>query len=353
MYQNKNNSIKINRDPKQIPKLSEKSAVDSYLNVNNNSNVNKQNISQSKGSYKSLNNPNAELLKAASELKSSSLEQPSENIEKLKSSAFLGKHLGMETRPVEPEKSIDIKNENSPISNHSDFSKVGFAFNNQSNEVKVPFGAEMMAEQGIQKEDIVIERLKDEQYIDPNALKIEQERQKEKLKRKRWQKIIAALIIILVIILIIFLYNMLGPSSNKHKLSCINNNYDEIIGATVSESKIYYYEKRGLYKLVSTKKYVFNSSDQFDSYHNSYTDQGIYNIKGLLYENYFNDDDKTFTIKETYDYNKLKENTLNTSTSEDFIQITSEGVSVINLQITDINTLKQSEEDQGLKCSIK
>lgn len=353
MKHGQNNNFGIRRDPKPIPKLSEKSALDSYKNVRAGISTDKnhsQVTSQIKTYDSNLNNHNEQLIKAASDSQKDQLQQPIEEVMELKKSAFLGKHIGMESRPVPLE--IPQNEKVVPQSVPTSFSHAQLG-NMESNPLI--FGANIMQEQGIKANDIIIEKMKGQEYIDPNAEKVRLEREKEAKRRKMWQIILIVLIFVILITITVILYQLFGPNSQKKQLFCVTNYPSSETQASVISQKTYFYQKKGLYRLETQERYVFHTNEAYLEYKQNYISP-IDEVKGITVDTTFDDKKFIFVKKVTYDYNNFepKKSTIeievdsnNNDTQPDYN---------IDNQVTEkfsIEQVKQLEEETGFQCRIK
>ena len=315
----------LNRDPKPIPKRQEQSAVDSYKQVN--PNVDKPNNNVSSSVQSNFFKNDFSNMKEASPL-------PHEEIDNLKKSAFLGKHIGMENQPVKTENGFyktSAPNVESTSFSHANMGNV--------NNPKT-FGTTIMEEQG--SKNVVLEKVSEQPYVDIQAEIKQMEKIKKRKQRKNLMYLLLVLGIVLLIVIIFIIYQLTGPTSNKKSLFCVATMPAVDEYASLVLQKTYYSQKSGLYKAELQGKYVFQTKENYEENAEKITNS-LSNQVGVVNETFKDDNSYMLTVKTTYDYSD-KENKVLSSNDE---------LLSLDLISQTLDEIKTKEEQAGLKCSIK
>ncbi len=312
-----------NKDPKPIPKRQEKSAVDSYkqINVNDNKQINNTMVQGQSNFFNSNIN-----MKETSPI-------PHEEIENLKKNALVSKHIGMENQPVKTENGYyQVANQNIEPSS---FSHVNMG--NMENPTS--FGTTIMEEQG--NKNVILEKVNEQPYVDIKAEMKQLEQKNKKRRRKMLLELLMVLGIILLIIAIFIIYQLTGPTSNKKSLFCVANMPAQDEYASLVLQKTYYSQKSGLYKAELQGKYVFSSKENYEQNIEKIIGS-LSNQTGIVNETFKDDNNYMLTVKTTYNYK-----------SENQVIDNSNDLLSLDLTSKTLEDIKSKEEQIGLKCNIK
>lgn len=205
------------------------------------------------------------------------------------------------------------------------FSKSMLDPNNKSNPVD-----EVFQNASISKEEIKNDDLMDIKKVSP----------KKNNNYMKW--IIIGIIIEVIILLVIFLVKNNG---SKETLECNSSNYNEYYGATIIDTKRYYFKNGKITKLVNTTKYKFDDKEKYNNYKDTYANPEYKVIDGRIVVTNINDNDLSYEEKSTYDYQKLRK--LNTSNDPHTIFVNTDNafdsINLIDYNITDVKIIYQDD----------
>lgn len=173
--------------------------------------------------------------------------------------------------------------------------------------------------------------------------KVEQKPNKKKKKSSKFTLFIIIGIILEIIILgVIYLVKELN---SKEILECTSKNYNSYYGATITNTKKYYFKNNKITKLEDTVEYLFDNKELYESYKKDYATPPYSAIDGRIIVTNINDNASTYIEKATYDYGKLRNK--NESSDSHNIVINNDksydNIYLIDYNITDIKIIYGEE----------